>query len=254
MPTPTPQSLELQIDFEYQMYVVIIFTKVKIKFILGKMLKFGVEPTVAPLSTWINGLCKQSQQKQATWLLNEMADNNISLNIGCALTIRIYGNMINEYRKAKRLDKAMELFHEISQNGPTSDIVTYNTLMQGMCQNLQLSSLGWLFPANDSPYSAPLRILRVNPQYCNTRLQKTQHCLPPKTAENVTCDLLPISLSPVQHCRLYINVTKEMVQRKFLNPYQEQDRLSAACGIIWFSEWNALQLSVASSFIQTIRS
>ncbi|KAK8663324.1 hypothetical protein V6N13_083147 [Hibiscus sabdariffa] len=50
---------------------------------------------------------------------------------GCALTIRIYGNMINEYRKAKRLDKAMELFHEISQNGPTSDIVTYNTLMQG---------------------------------------------------------------------------------------------------------------------------
>ncbi|KAK9029830.1 hypothetical protein V6N11_031275 [Hibiscus sabdariffa] len=87
------------------------------------MLKFGVEPTVAPSS---NGLCKQSrisqavslfnemidkgyqphllvhntilndcikrtgrgilieqigQQKQATWLLNEMADNNISLNI-----------------------------------------------------------------------------------------------------------------------------------------------------------------------------
>ncbi|MFQ6671474.1 hypothetical protein Gotur_036007 [Gossypium turneri] len=51
---------------------------------------------------------------------------------GCAPDIFSYNIMINGYYKAKRIDEAMELFHEISQKGPNPDIVTYNTLMQPM--------------------------------------------------------------------------------------------------------------------------
>ncbi|MFQ6643297.1 hypothetical protein Gotur_018594, partial [Gossypium turneri] len=51
---------------------------------------------------------------------------------GCAPNILSYNIMINGYCKAKRLDKAMELFHEISQTGLIPDTVTYSTLMQAM--------------------------------------------------------------------------------------------------------------------------
>ncbi|KAK8647939.1 hypothetical protein V6N13_121663 [Hibiscus sabdariffa] len=43
-----------------------------------------------------------------------------------------YNTMINGYCKVKRLDEAMELFHEISRKGPIPNKVTYNTLMQSM--------------------------------------------------------------------------------------------------------------------------
>ncbi|MFQ6671473.1 hypothetical protein Gotur_036011 [Gossypium turneri] len=56
---------------------------------------------------------------------------------GCAPDISSYNIMINGYCKAKRIDEAMELFHEISQKGPIVDTVTYNTLMQAM-QNSKL--------------------------------------------------------------------------------------------------------------------
>ncbi|MBA0680839.1 hypothetical protein Goari_012516, partial [Gossypium aridum] len=55
-----------------------------------------------------------------------------SVEKGCALDIRSHNIIINGYCKAKRLDKAMELFDEITQNGPIPDTVTYNTLMQGI--------------------------------------------------------------------------------------------------------------------------
>ncbi|MFQ6627437.1 hypothetical protein Gotur_006333, partial [Gossypium turneri] len=56
---------------------------------------------------------------------------------GCAPDILSYNIMINGYCKSKRLDEAMELFHQIAQNGPIPDTVTYNTLMQAM-QNSRL--------------------------------------------------------------------------------------------------------------------
>ncbi|KAK9024554.1 hypothetical protein V6N11_004712 [Hibiscus sabdariffa] len=49
---------------------------------------------------------------------------------GCAPDIFSYNTMINGYCKVKRLDKAMELFHEISRKGLIPNNVTYNTLMQ----------------------------------------------------------------------------------------------------------------------------
>ncbi|KAA3468696.1 pentatricopeptide repeat-containing protein [Gossypium australe] len=59
---------------------------------------------------------------------------NALIEKGCALDIRSHNIIINGYCKAKRLDKAMELFDEITQNGPIPNTVAYNTLMQSMCQ------------------------------------------------------------------------------------------------------------------------
>ncbi|KAK5813643.1 hypothetical protein PVK06_029094 [Gossypium arboreum] len=95
------------------------------KYIVDTMIMQDIEPDIVTYGALIDGHCLQNQMGKA---------KRVSVEKGCALDRRSHNIIINGYCKAKRLDKAMELFDEITQNGPIRDIVTYNTLMQSMCQ------------------------------------------------------------------------------------------------------------------------
>ncbi|WMV32290.1 hypothetical protein MTR67_025675 [Solanum verrucosum] len=56
-----------------------------------------------------------------------------------------YSVLINGYCKEKPLAEAMQLFHEISQNGSKPDIFTYNILLQGLFEAGKIDSAKKIF-------------------------------------------------------------------------------------------------------------
>ncbi|MBA0840979.1 hypothetical protein Goarm_003511 [Gossypium armourianum] len=78
------------------------------EYIIDTMRMQGIDPDVFTYNALINGHCLQKWMDKARSIL--------------------------------QLDKAMELFHEISQRVPIPNTVTYSTLMQGMCQLGRTSS------------------------------------------------------------------------------------------------------------------
>ncbi|XP_052490859.1 pentatricopeptide repeat-containing protein At3g22470, mitochondrial-like [Gossypium raimondii] len=132
---------------KYPMPSVVEFTK-----LLGAIVSNGTLCRCCFYVTMIDAHCKEGMISEAVEIVDTMRKHGMEPNTGiacktkwvklkeysvekgCALDIRSHNIIINGYCKAKRMDKAMELFDEITQDGPIPDTVTYNTLMQSMCQ------------------------------------------------------------------------------------------------------------------------
>ncbi|KAF8401945.1 hypothetical protein HHK36_012896 [Tetracentron sinense] len=92
--------------------------------LLLEMTSKGIPPDVVTYNCLIRGLYSSGQWKEATRLFNEMVDRKISQNGDLSLH---------------------EFFNEIQACGQRPDLVTYNLLLDGLCQNQCLDEAMTLF-------------------------------------------------------------------------------------------------------------
>ncbi|TYI84818.1 hypothetical protein E1A91_D05G392500v1 [Gossypium mustelinum] len=85
-----------------------LFSEVKVK---------GIRPNIITYNCLIHGMCNSGQQEEATRLLNEMVDNNISLNIEGTISKAV--EIIDTMRK-KGIELDVEGMREIEPNASHS--------------------------------------------------------------------------------------------------------------------------------------
>ncbi|XP_017604706.1 pentatricopeptide repeat-containing protein At5g16640, mitochondrial-like [Gossypium arboreum] len=105
-------------------------------FVLGKMLKLGVEPDVVTFSTLINGFCNQNKIFEVVSIFDEMAER------GYQAQLIAYNTILKGLRKIGNIDRAEEatrLLNEMVDNNISLDIVTYNLLIDALCNDGKIS-------------------------------------------------------------------------------------------------------------------
>ncbi|XP_022565003.1 pentatricopeptide repeat-containing protein At1g62680, mitochondrial-like [Brassica napus] len=119
-----------------------------------EMIRMSIDPDIVIYSSLINGLCMQDRVDEASEMFGLMVRR------GCSPDVVSYNTLINGLCKAKRVEDGMRLVREMSERGLVSsglcdngevekalvmfedlqksemevDIVTYTTIIHGMCK------------------------------------------------------------------------------------------------------------------------
>ncbi|KAJ4838898.1 hypothetical protein Tsubulata_006760, partial [Turnera subulata] len=139
--------------------------------LFSEMTNKGISPTAVTYDSLIHGLCNSGQWNQASTLLSEM----LALSIGpTVFTVGIlvdalckeglapeahallktipdvcsYNMLINGFckiGKAGRHGAAEQLFKDMTANGPTPNLVTYATMLDGLCMQGRVDEALTLF-------------------------------------------------------------------------------------------------------------
>ncbi|KAL0456606.1 UNVERIFIED_CONTAM: putative pentatricopeptide repeat-containing protein, mitochondrial [Sesamum latifolium] len=96
--------------------------------LLAKMIDKGIAPDIVTYSSVVQGLCNFGRWKDVKDLINEMVDYKISLDV---ITFNILVDSFCKDGKGK-VEEAWRLFLEVPRKGLDYDVVTYNTMLQGL--------------------------------------------------------------------------------------------------------------------------
>ncbi|PON68180.1 Pentatricopeptide repeat [Parasponia andersonii] len=81
-------------------------------------------------ATIIDGLCKAGKTSEALELLTKKHDGKwIKPSVYCSNPI------VDSPCKEGRMDESLSLFHDMINYGVVPDVVTYNSLIHGMCKS-----------------------------------------------------------------------------------------------------------------------
>ncbi|WZZ86350.1 hypothetical protein YC2023_114929 [Brassica napus] len=131
-----------------------------------EMIRMSIDPDIFIYSSLINGLCMQDHVDEASEMFGLMVKR------GCSPDVVSYNTLINWFCKAKRVEDGMRLVREMSERGLVSsggpcdngevekalvmfedlqksemevDIVTYTTIIHGMCKAGKVEDAWGLF-------------------------------------------------------------------------------------------------------------
>ncbi|KAK9103745.1 hypothetical protein Sjap_020999 [Stephania japonica] len=103
--------------------------------VVGDKEGFSVEPDLITFNTIVFGLCKMGRQEEGLAMLERMKSQP-----GCAPNTVTYNSLIDGFSKAGELDKSIELFCKMKEEGVSPNEITLNILVDGMCKHGRISS------------------------------------------------------------------------------------------------------------------
>ncbi|GMN62876.1 hypothetical protein TIFTF001_032000 [Ficus carica] len=106
-------------------------------------------PNAPTTSTLLHGLCKEGSTVAATESLREMEEKDPPCNQISYATV-INGPIIDSHCKERRIDAALDLIEAMTIRGLKPNIVTYNSLICGLCRSSQWSEAIKLFEKMDA--------------------------------------------------------------------------------------------------------
>ncbi|KAM7462407.1 hypothetical protein LguiA_030528 [Lonicera macranthoides] len=98
------------------------------KLLIKLVTKKQIDPNAATYGTVINGLYKSGNSKIAIELLSIMETFNFEADVYC------YNMIIDSLCKVRIVSHAMNLLVELTENGISPNVVTYNSLIQGQME------------------------------------------------------------------------------------------------------------------------
>ncbi|KAL6641262.1 hypothetical protein ACP70R_019443 [Stipagrostis hirtigluma subsp. patula] len=98
--------------------------------LLRRMPELGCMPNVFSYNTLLKGLCDENKVEEALELLHMMANDDGQCK--CPPDVVSYNTVIDGFFKEGKADKAYNLFREMMDHGISADIVTYNSIVDGL--------------------------------------------------------------------------------------------------------------------------
>ncbi|KAH9603633.1 hypothetical protein KSS87_012448 [Heliosperma pusillum] len=105
------------------------------------MTKRGVHPNIITYNALLDGYCLRGEMKEAKKLLDIMVKDGVMPNVVT------FNSLINGYCKSKKVDKALEMFHDMHLKAThiTPNVISYNTLIDALCKDKRLQLAIQLF-------------------------------------------------------------------------------------------------------------
>ncbi|XP_068645029.1 pentatricopeptide repeat-containing protein At3g61520, mitochondrial-like [Aristolochia californica] len=95
--------------------------------LFSQMMKQGISPNEITLNAIIDGMCKHGRISSAINFFHEMCTAK-----GLKGNVITYTTLIGAFLQANNVDRAMQLFKEMMNNGLSPDSITYFTLISGL--------------------------------------------------------------------------------------------------------------------------
>ncbi|KAF6165205.1 hypothetical protein GIB67_007190 [Kingdonia uniflora] len=113
--------------------------------VVGYIFKSGYEPHIVIFTTFLKGFFKENRVKDAIQLFNKIARKRSWMKLckflkicvarGLTPNVITYNSLIDGLCKVGRVAVAQELFMEMQVRGPSPNIYTYSTLVNGLFTN-----------------------------------------------------------------------------------------------------------------------
>ncbi|CAL4931597.1 unnamed protein product [Urochloa decumbens] len=100
--------------------------------LLRRMPEFGCKPDVLSYSMILKGFCNEKRVEEALDLLHMMADDGGGGS--CPPDVVAYNTVITGFFREGQADKAYGLFLEMLDQGVLPTVVTYTTVIDGLCK------------------------------------------------------------------------------------------------------------------------
>ncbi|XP_004296324.1 PREDICTED: pentatricopeptide repeat-containing protein At1g12300, mitochondrial-like [Fragaria vesca subsp. vesca] len=97
--------------------------------VLGQFFKLGLQPNVITFNTLINGFVLDNQVQEAARFFNKMRKAG-----HCKPDVFTFNTLIKGSSKTGNNSAAMQLLSKMEENGYMPDIVSYNTVIDGLCK------------------------------------------------------------------------------------------------------------------------